>query len=177
MKAGGVATAWARQARAGGREPRLSASAQRALFAYGLIVPATALLLGLVAYPFFYAVYVSFTSRVIGNPGEWIGLANFRYLFGTSVFQATIWNTVVLVVVLAVAVAGFALWRSQVRQKACAAWAQAAGWSYRSSDPSLVDRWSGQPFDQGGRSRQEKRADGHLFLAATRSEPLGDSQA
>lgn len=98
MKAGGAATAWARQARAGGQQPRLSASAQRALFAYGLIVPAVALLLGLVAYPFFYAVYVSFTSRVIGNPGEWIGLANFRYLFGTSVFQATVWNTVVLVV-------------------------------------------------------------------------------
>lgn len=99
MKAGGVATAWARQAKAGGSQPRLSAAAQRALFAYGLIVPAVALLLGLVAYPFFYAVWVSFTSRVIGNPGEWVGLANFRYLFGTSVFQATIWNTVVLVVV------------------------------------------------------------------------------
>jgi ABC-type sugar transport system permease subunit len=99
MKAGGVTAAWARQAGAGGRQPRLSAATQRALFAYGLVVPAVALLLGLVAYPFFYAVYVSFTSRVIGNPGEWIGLGNFRYLFGTSVFTSTIWNTVVLVVV------------------------------------------------------------------------------
>ena len=38
------------------------------------------LLLGLVAYPFFYAIFVSFTSRVVGNAGEWIGLGNFRYL-------------------------------------------------------------------------------------------------
>ena len=61
---------------------------------------------------------------------------------------------VVLAIAAVVAVAGFSLWRSQVRQKAFAAWAQAAGWTYRASDPSLVDRWSGQPFDQGGRSRR-----------------------
>ena len=99
MKPPGVAPAGARQAGTGGPHPRLSAATQRALFAYGLTVPATALLLGLVAYPFLYAVWVSFTSRVIGNPGEWVGLANIRCLFGTSVFQSTIWNTVVLVVV------------------------------------------------------------------------------
>jgi multiple sugar transport system permease protein len=81
-----------------GRRPRFSASTQRGLFAYALILPVVALLLGLVAYPFFYAVYVSFTSRVVGNPGEWIGFANFRYLAGSSVFTSTIWNTIVLVV-------------------------------------------------------------------------------
>lgn len=81
------------------REPALSAAAQRRLFAYGLVVPALTLLLGLVAYPFLYAVYVAFTSRVVGNPGEWVGLENFRYLLNTSVFTSAIWNTVVLVVV------------------------------------------------------------------------------
>ncbi len=46
----------------------------------GWSLPVVLLLLGLVAYPFFYAIYVSFTNRVVGNDGEWIGLANFRYL-------------------------------------------------------------------------------------------------
>ena len=50
------------------------------LFAYGLVVPVVLLLLGLVAYPFFYAIYVSFTDRVVGNDGHFVGLANFRYL-------------------------------------------------------------------------------------------------
>ena len=39
-----------------------------------------ALILGLVAYPFLYAIYVSFTDRVVGGGGDWIGLDNFRYL-------------------------------------------------------------------------------------------------
>ena len=42
--------------------------------------PVLLVLLGLVAYPFCYAIYISFTDRVVGNPGHWIGLANFRYL-------------------------------------------------------------------------------------------------
>jgi ABC-type sugar transport system permease subunit len=40
-----------------------------------MVLPVVLLLLGLVAYPFFYAIYVSFTNRVVGNDGEWIGLA------------------------------------------------------------------------------------------------------
>lgn len=62
--------------------------------------------------------------------------------------------TVALVIVLAVAVAGFGLWRAQVRQKALVAWAQSAGWSYQASDPTLVYRWVGQPFNEGGRNRR-----------------------
>ena len=67
-------------------------------FAYALVLPVSALLLGLVAYPFFYAIYVSFTDRVVGNDGQWIGLGNFRYLAQSPAFSASIRNTVVLVV-------------------------------------------------------------------------------
>lgn len=69
------------------------------LFPYALVVPAILLLLGLVAYPFVYSIYIAFTSRVVGNPGEWIGLANFRYLAQSPSFWSAIWNTVVLVTV------------------------------------------------------------------------------
>ena len=61
--------------------------------------PAVVLLIGLVAYPFFYAIYISFTSRIVGDPGEWIGLDNFRYLSKTASFEKTIRNTITLVVV------------------------------------------------------------------------------
>jgi ABC-type sugar transport system permease subunit len=81
------------------RVPRFSASLQTKIFAYGLVLPVVILLLGLVAYPFFYAIYVSFTNRVVGNDGEWIGLGNFRYLAGTAQFGAAIRNTVFLVIV------------------------------------------------------------------------------
>ncbi len=78
---------------------RFSAATQDAIFAYGLVLPVVLLLIGLVGYPFFYAIYVSFTDRVVGNDGQWIGLANFRYLAGAPAFSSAIWNTVVLVVV------------------------------------------------------------------------------
>ena len=79
------------------RPRRLSSAAQQLLFAYGLVVPVVLLLLGLVAYPFFYAIYVAFTNRMVGNEGTWVGLANFRYLSQSASFYAAIWNTVVLV--------------------------------------------------------------------------------
>jgi multiple sugar transport system permease protein len=79
--------------------PRIRASTQEALFAYGLILPVIVLLLGLVAYPFLYAIFVSFTNRVVGNAGEWIGFDNFRYLYGSPAFGAAVWNTIVLVLV------------------------------------------------------------------------------
>ena len=79
------------------------------LFAYALIAPCVLLIVGLVAYPFLFAIYVSFTSRVIGNPGEWVGFANFAYIAQTASFQAAIWNTVLIVVVTSVLKLGLGL--------------------------------------------------------------------
>ena len=64
-----------------------------------LLLPTVLMLVGLVLYPFFYAIYVSFTNRVVGNDGVWIGLANFRYLAGSAAFTSAISNTIILVVV------------------------------------------------------------------------------
>ena len=68
-------------------------------FAYALVLPVLLLLVGLVAYPFLYAIYVAFTDRVVGNDGKWIGLGNFHYLAQSPAFSAAIRNTIVLVVV------------------------------------------------------------------------------
>jgi ABC-type sugar transport system permease subunit len=77
----------------------LSFSGRQALWGMLLALPVLALVIGLVAYPFFYAIYISFTSRVVGNPGEWIGLDNYRYLAKSPSFTRSIRNTITLVLV------------------------------------------------------------------------------
>ena len=69
------------------------------LFAYALVAPVVLLILGLVAYPFFFAIWVSFTDMVIGSAGNFIGFKNFEYLAGTATFWAAIRNTIVVVLV------------------------------------------------------------------------------
>src|SRR5262249_52936030 len=72
---------------------------RQALSGYLLVLPVCLVLLALVAYPFIYAIWISFTSRVVGNPGKFVGLANFRYLLNFQSFTAAVRNTFVLVVV------------------------------------------------------------------------------
>src|SRR5215204_4688004 len=81
----------------------LSFAGRQALWGYLLALPVLLLVLGLVAYPFFYAIYISFTNRVVGNPGEWIGFDNFRYLANSPSFTRSIRNTITLVLVSDVA--------------------------------------------------------------------------
>jgi ABC-type sugar transport system permease subunit len=69
------------------------------LFAYALVLPAVAVVVGLIAYPFLFAIYVSFTDRLVGTQGQWVGFANFAYLAQAPAFQASIVNTFLIVVV------------------------------------------------------------------------------
>jgi ABC-type sugar transport system permease subunit len=69
------------------------------LFAYALVLPAVTVVVGLVAYPFLFAVYVSFTDRLVGTQGQWVGFTNFVYLAQAPAFQASIVNTIIIVVV------------------------------------------------------------------------------
>jgi ABC-type sugar transport system permease subunit len=77
--------------------PGLSAHARLMLFAYLLVAPVVLLILGLVAYPFLFAIWISFTDQVVGSVGKWIGLANFRYLAGNASFVSSILNTLTMV--------------------------------------------------------------------------------
>lgn len=81
------------------KKSRLSFSGRQALWGYLLVLPALAFVLSLVAYPFFYAIFISFTDRVVGNAGHWVGFANFRYLSHNPSFTRSIRNTIVLVLV------------------------------------------------------------------------------
>ena len=70
---------------------------RRARLPYWLLAPELLLLAGLVAYPFGYAIFISFTNRVVGSEGTFVGFANFLYLFQRPAFIAAVWNTIVLV--------------------------------------------------------------------------------
>ena len=77
---------------------RLGVAMRISLFAYVLVAPVVLLILGLVAYPFLYAIYVSFTDQVVGNVGKWIGLRQLPAIsLGTRPSSAPIWNTIVIV--------------------------------------------------------------------------------
>ncbi len=78
---------------------KLTFARRQALWGYLLVLPVCLVLLSLVAYPFFYAIYISFTDRVVGNAGQWVGLDNFRYLHKWSSFNKAVRNTITLVVV------------------------------------------------------------------------------
>ncbi len=80
---------------AGGRK----GLSRTSVFAYLLVAPVVLLILGLVGYPFVFAIWISFTDQVVGNVGKWIGFANFIYLSQNSTFAASIWNTIFMVLV------------------------------------------------------------------------------
>src|SRR5882672_9845608 len=66
---------------------------QEEVFGYGLILPALALLVALVAFPFGMAIYFSLSDYWVGSPGGFVGLANFREIFANEVFLQTVRNS------------------------------------------------------------------------------------
>lgn len=81
------------------RRPWLTMARRESLGGYLMVLPVAIVLLGLVAYPFFYAIVIAFTSRIVGDAGQFVGLRNFRYLLDWVPFQRAAANTVVMVVV------------------------------------------------------------------------------
>ncbi len=63
--------------------------------AYVFVLPTVILLGGLVAYPFFNAVYLSFTNTVTIRTGPFVGLRNFQVLWHDDVFRSSVYNTIV----------------------------------------------------------------------------------
>jgi multiple sugar transport system permease protein len=91
-----VATAGVRQA--AGWPRRLTRIHPESLQGMALLVPTVFLLLGLVLYPFFYAIWLGFTDKSVGAAGSFVGLTNFRYILGWPQFNAALVNTAVFTV-------------------------------------------------------------------------------
>jgi len=66
------------------------------LLGYLLVLPALLFLLGLVAYPFAIALWLSLTDSLVARPGRFVGLQNFVGLFLTDdIFRQTLRNSIV----------------------------------------------------------------------------------
>ena len=66
--------------------------------AYVFVFPTLLLLGGLIAYPFFNAVYLSFTNTVTLQTGPFVGLRNYRVLWADPFFLGAVKNTVIYTV-------------------------------------------------------------------------------
>jgi multiple sugar transport system permease protein len=65
-----------------------------AVLGYVLMAPALLLILLFIAYPFVLGVWLSFTDKLVGRPGTFIGFENFHQIFQSSIFWRTVWNTI-----------------------------------------------------------------------------------
>jgi multiple sugar transport system permease protein len=83
---------------------------REAVFGYSLIVPALALIVGLVAYPFGMAIYFSVSDYWVGSPGEFIGLKNFADVMRWDVFQRTVYNSFVFTAIAVAFKAVLGVW-------------------------------------------------------------------
>jgi multiple sugar transport system permease protein len=72
---------------------------REAVLAYSILSPTLLVILFLVAYPFFAAIYLSFQSKMVGAPARFVGFGNYVELFRDEVFLRTAWNSVVYTVV------------------------------------------------------------------------------
>src|SRR6187402_56618 len=69
---------------------------------YWYMLPAL-LILGLyLAYPLGLGVWLSFTDTRIGRPGEFIGLENYEWLSGDSIFWISVFNTLLYTIVASI---------------------------------------------------------------------------
>src|SRR4030042_1831744 len=66
---------------------------REAVFGYLLILPALALIVLLVAYPFFKAIQLSLSDAIIGQSFTFVGLRNFFHLFQSDIFRQTLLNS------------------------------------------------------------------------------------
>ncbi len=65
-----------------------------AILGYVLMAPALLLIILFIAYPFVLGVWMSFTDKLVGKPGHFIGFENFHQIFRSSIFWRAAWNTV-----------------------------------------------------------------------------------
>ena len=66
------------------------------------MLPALLFLFLFLAYPLGLGVWLSFTDARIGRPGEFIGLENYEWLCGDSIFWLSVFNTLLYTIVASI---------------------------------------------------------------------------
>ena len=69
---------------------------------YWFMLPALAILILFLAYPLGLGVWLSFTDTKIGRAGVFIGLENYEWLQGNSIFWMSVFNTLLYTIVASV---------------------------------------------------------------------------
>jgi multiple sugar transport system permease protein len=64
-----------------------------------LLLPLLVLVVGLIIYPIYRAVWLSFTDKLVGYPERFVGLRNYVYLAGDDSFHTVVRNSLVFTVV------------------------------------------------------------------------------
>src|SRR5262245_47344794 len=64
----------------------------------GLLLPTVLILVGLVLYPFVYAIWLALTDKSVGSAGQFVGLRNFAYVIAWPQFSAAVVNTAIFTV-------------------------------------------------------------------------------
>jgi multiple sugar transport system permease protein len=84
---------------------------------YWFMLPALSILILFLAYPLGLGVWLSFTDAKIGRPGEFVGLENYEWLQGDSIFWVSIFNTLLYTIVASVIKFGAGLYLALLLNK------------------------------------------------------------
>ena len=80
------------------------------ILGYVLMMPALILILVFIAYPFVLGIWMSLTDKLVGVPGNFIGLDNYRQLFASDIFWTAVWNTLFFTTVATIFKAALGMW-------------------------------------------------------------------
>ena len=83
---------------------------QENVAAYLFMLPFLLFFVGFVLYPMFMCVYTSFFDATMGRKDVFVGLSNYKELFGDPVFWVALKNTAIIVLVSVPVTCAFSLW-------------------------------------------------------------------
>src|SRR5437588_11162651 len=71
--------------------------------AWLFLTPCLLVLVGLIAYPFFSAILLSFQAKLVGGPAVWVGFGNYQDLFTGRDLSGQFWQAVRVTVLFTLA--------------------------------------------------------------------------
>jgi multiple sugar transport system permease protein len=80
------------------------------ILGYVLLSPALILILVFIAYPFGLGIWMSLTDKLVGTPGQFVGLENYRRLFASDIFWTAFSNTIFFTTVATIFKAALGMW-------------------------------------------------------------------
>src|ERR687897_315760 len=80
------------------------------ILGFVLLTPALLLILVFIAYPFVLGIWMSLTDKLVGTPGNFVGLANYTRLLHSDIFRTAAWNTVFFTFMATVFKAALGMW-------------------------------------------------------------------